>query len=291
MWRAFEVCRNVIYMYQWRTVIGLLGFHWWTLTFSTYIMEWAIPYRSFNEIDMDSDINLFIYIPYLEAFNIVDFVASILTLIYQVENYVFVTFWLPATFGYCPILLTETFLPSSWSTFTNSGYQDSFSVTAIPIFWNRGHVVVWGFIHVCQNGNILECRRILEEDYTKMDCVISMHKLGGLGICFTITTAGSRNHTGVISRPIFKVDTNWQVTAIFLICANSVSDFLKVFIRDNCENSQINWSECWPSSNIMMSCLQQTVFNPALCLQIKSILSTQNSSRLPFCRPFLSGKG
>ena len=89
MCRAFEVCRNVIYMYQWRTVIGLLGFHWWTLTFSTYIMEWAIPYRSFNEIDMDSDINLFIYIPYLEAFNIVDFVASILTLIYRVESYVF----------------------------------------------------------------------------------------------------------------------------------------------------------------------------------------------------------
>ena len=158
-------------------------------------------------------------------------------------------------------------------------------------FWNRGQVVVWGFIHVCQNGNILECRRILEEDYTKMDCVVSMHRLGGLGFCLTITTAGSRNHTGVISRPIFKVDTNWQVTAIFLICVNSVSDFLKVFIRDNCENSQINWSECWPSSNIMISCLQQTVFNPALCLKIKSILSTQNSSRLPFCRPFLSGKG
>ena len=118
-------------------------------------------------------------------------------------------------------------------------------------------------------------RRTLEEDSSKICCVVSMHRLGGLGFCFTITTADARNHTGVISRPIFKAERNWQVTVIFLICANSVSDFLKVFIRDKCENSQINWSECWPSSNILMSCLQQTVFKPALWLQIKSILSTQ----------------
>ena len=47
-----------------------------------------------------------------------------------------------------------------------------------------------------------------EEDSTKMDRVVSMNILGGLGFCFTITTADSRNHIRVISRPTFKADRN-----------------------------------------------------------------------------------